>query len=432
VTEAGGAAGRPPGAREIGDLLRALAPEVLGAMVRRYGRFGACEDAVQEAMLEAVASWPARGVPERPRGWLLTVASRRLIDEVRSEHARRRREQDHAAASLPPEQEPGPGTGDRLDRDDSLALLFLCCHPALSGPSQVALTLRAVGGLSTAQIAAAFLVPEATMAQRISRAKQAIAASGARFEMPAAAEQPARLLIVTHVLYLIFNEGYTATAGAGLTAPELSGEAIRLTRWLHRLLPREPEITGLLALMLLTEARRGARTAPDGSLIVLDQQDRSAWDQALITEGLELISSVLPRGDVGPYQVQAAIAAVHDEATTMDATDWPQILGLYELLEQLAPGPMVSLNRAVAVAMVAGPGAGLDLLAALESDRRLAGHHRLHATRAHLLEMAGEPAGAVAGYREAARRTTSLPERRYLLSRAARLDRNRPAKDAGN
>jgi RNA polymerase sigma factor (sigma-70 family) len=429
VTEAGGAAGRPPGAREIGDLLRALAPEVLGAMVRRYGRFGACEDAVQEAMLEAVASWPARGVPERPRGWLLTVASRRLIDEVRSEHARRRREQDHAAASLPLEQEPAPGTGDRLDRDDSLALLFLCCHPELSGPSQVALTLRAVGGLSAAQIAAAFLVPEATMAQRISRAKQAIAASGARFEMPAAGEQPARLRIVTHVLYLIFNEGYTATAGAGLTAPELSGEAIRLTRWLHRLLPQEPEITGLLALMLLTEARRGARTAPDGSLIALDQQDRSAWDQALITEGLELISSVLPRGDVGPYQVQAAIAAVHDEAKTMDATDWPQILGLYELLEQLAPGPMVSLNRAVAVAMVAGPGAGLDLLAALESDRRLAGHHRLHATRAHLLEMAGEPAGAVAGYREAARRTTSLPERRYLLSRAARLAGNRPTEN---
>ncbi len=417
-----------PGAPDIGELLRELAPQVLGALVRRYGEFGACEDAVQEAMLEAVASWPARGVPESPKGWLVTVASRRLIDEVRSEHARRRREQDHAAASAPLEQPPGPGPDhdEGLDRDDSLTLLFLCCHPALSGPSQVALTLRAVGGLSTTQIAAAFLVPEATMAQRISRAKRAIAASGARFELPGPAERPERLRIVLHVLYLIFNEGYTATAGAGLTAPELSGEAIRLTRWLHRLLPQDPEITGLLALMLLTEARRAARTGPDGSLVALDQQDRGAWDHALIAEGVALISSVLPLGEVGPYQVQAAIAAVHDEAPAMAATDWPQILALYELLEQLAPGPMVSLNRAVAVAMVAGPDAGLDLLAALESDRRLAGHHRLHATRAHLLEMAGDATGAVASYREAARRTTSVPERRYLLARAARLGVREP------
>jgi RNA polymerase sigma factor (sigma-70 family) len=411
-----------PGAPDIGELLRELAPQVLGALVRRYGEFGACEDAVQEAMLEAVASWPASGVPESPKGWLVTVASRRLIDEVRGEHARRRREQDHAVASAPLEQPPGPGP----DHDDSLTLLFLCCHPALSGPSQVALTLRAVGGLSTAQIAAAFLVPEATMAQRISRAKQAIAASGARFELPGPAERPERLRIVLHVLYLIFNEGYAATAGAGLTAPELSGEAIRLTRWLHRLLPQDPEITGLLALMLLTEARRAARTGPDGSLVALDQQDRGAWDHALIAEGVALISSVLPLGEVGPYQVQAAIAAVHDEAPAMAATDWPQILALYELLEQLAPGPMVSLNRAVAVAMVAGPDAGLDLLAALESDRRLAGHHRLHATKAHLLEMAGDATGAVASYREAARRTTSVPERRYLLARAARLGVREP------
>jgi RNA polymerase sigma factor (sigma-70 family) len=406
-------------AQDIGQLLRELAPQVLGAMVRRYGRFGACEDAVQEAMLEAVASWQARGVPDNPKGWLLTVASRRLIDEVRSEHARRRREQDHAAATAPLEPpESGP------DRDDSLTLLFLCCHPALSGPSQIALTLRAAGGLTTAQIAAAFLVPEATMAQRISRAKQAIAASGARFELPGPAERPARLRIVLHVLYLIFNEGYTATAGADLTAPELSGEAIRLTRWLHRLLPHDPEITGLLALMLLTEARRAARTGADGSIVPLAQQDRRIWDKTLVAEGLELISSALPAGEVGPYQVQAAIAAVHDEAETMDATDWPQILGLYELLEQLAPGPMVSLNRAVAVAMVAGPEAGLDLLAALESDRRLVGHHRLHATRAHLLEMSGDSPGAAASYREAARRTTSIPERRYLLGRAARLPGN--------
>jgi predicted RNA polymerase sigma factor len=259
------------------------------------------------------------------------------------------------------------------------------------------------------------------MAQRISRAKQAIRASGARFELPGPDERPARLAIVLHVLYLIFNEGYTATAGARLTAPELSGEAIRLTRWLHRLLPQDPEIAGLLALMLLTDARRAARTAPDGSLIPLDEQDRGKWDRDRIAEGVELLSAVLPVGPVGPYQVQAAIAAVYDEAESMDATDWPQILGLYDLLEQLAPGPVVSLNRAVAVAMVDGPAAGLDLLRALESDQRLAGHHRLHATRAHLLEMAGDGPAATASYREAARRTTSLPERRYLAERAARL-----------
>jgi len=411
---AGGTApGEAPGARDIWELLRELAPEVLGALVRRYGQFGACEDAVQEAMLEAVTSWPARGLPDSPKGWLLTVASRRLIDDVRSEHARRRRE----AAAAPPEQAQEPGS----DRDDSLSLLFLCCHPALSGPSQLALTLRAVGGLSTAQIAAAFLVPEATMAQRISRAKQAIKANGARFELPGPAERPARLGIVLHVLYLIFNEGYTATTGASLTAPELSGEAIRLTRWLHRLLPQDPEITGLLALMLLTDARRAARTGPDGSLIPLGRQDRSRWDRERIAEAVALLAEVLPAGQVGPYQVQAAIAAVHDEAESMEATDWPQILGLYELLERLAPGPVVSLNRAVAVAMVSGPAAGLDLLHTLESDQRLAGHHRLHATRAHLLEMSGDHQAAVASYREAARRTTSLPEQRYLTGRAAQL-----------
>jgi predicted RNA polymerase sigma factor len=264
-------------------------------------------------------------------------------------------------------------------------------------------------------------VPEATMAQRISRAKQTIKDSGARFEMPDPAERMARLGIVLHVLYLIFNEGYTATAGSGLTVVELSAEAIRLTRWLHRLLPDDAEVTGLLALMLLTDARRAARTGPDGSLIPLAEQDRGRWDGERIAEGVALVSMALPAGQPGPYQVQAAIAAVHDEAASVDSTDWPEILGLYDLLERLAPGPMVSLNRAVAVAMVDGPAAGLDVLGQLESDRRLAGHHRLHATRAHLLEMSGDPAGAVASYREAARRTTSLPERRYLAARAARL-----------
>jgi predicted RNA polymerase sigma factor len=345
------------------------------------------------------------------------VASRRLIDEVRSEHARRRRELDHAA-EVPLSQSLAEGVPDA---DDSLTLLFLCCHPSLSGPSQIALTLRAAGGLTTAQIAAAFLVPEATMAQRISRAKQTIKASGARFAMPEPAERDSRLHIVLHVLYLIFNEGYAATAGPDLTAPQLSAEAIRLTRWLHRLLPADGEVTGLLALMLLTDARRAARAAPDGRLVPLDEQDRAVWDRDRIAEGVALISETLPKGRVGPYQVQAAIAAVHDEAETMDATDWPQILGLYDLLERIAPSPLVTLNRAVAVAMVAGPAAGLDALSPLDSDPRLATYHRLLATRAHLLEMSGDAAAAAASYREAARRTTSLPERRYLTGRAMRL-----------
>jgi RNA polymerase sigma factor (sigma-70 family) len=405
--------------QELERLLRELAPQVLGVLVRRYGQFDACEDAAQEAMLQAVVQWPAEGVPASPRGWLVTVASRRLVDEVRSEHARRRRELGQAA-EVPQAEAPGEGAPDT---DDSLALLFLCCHPSLTGPSQIALTLRAVGGLTTAQIAAAFLVPEATMAQRITRAKQTIKASGARFAMPGPAERDARLQSVLHVLYLIFNEGYAATAGADLMVPELSAEAIRLTRWLHRLLPADGEVTGLLALMLLTDARRAARVGPDGRLVPLDEQDRTGWDRDRIAEGVALISEVLPQGRVGPYQVQAAIAAVHDEATTMETTDWPQILGLYDLLARIAPSPLVSLNRAVALAMVAGPAAGLNVVSALESDRRLATYHRVLATRAHLLEMSGDAAAAAADFREAARRTTSLPERRYLADRALRLAR---------
>jgi RNA polymerase sigma factor (sigma-70 family) len=401
----------------IPELLRELTPSVLGTLVRRFGQFDACEDAMQEALLAAVQAWPAHGRPENPKGWLLTVASRRMIDEVRSDHARRRREQEHAAGA----ERLDEVAGDAQDRDDSLALLFLCCHPALSDPSQVALTLRAVGGLSTAQIAAAFLVPEATMAQRISRAKQAIKASGARFEMPGPADRMERLGIILHVLYLTFNEGYTTTTGAALTRTELSAEAIRLARWLHRLLPADSEVTGLLALMLLTDARRPARTGQDGRLIPLDEQDRSRWDRDRIAEGVTLLTAALPAGQPGPYQIQAAIAAVHDEAGSVEDTDWSEILGLYDLLDQLIPGPMVSLNRAVAVAMVAGPDAGLAVLDELEADDRLAGHHRLHSTRAHLLEMAGDSAEAKAGYERAAGRTASEPERAYLLDRAARL-----------
>jgi len=412
--------------RRVEDLLRELAPQVLGTLTSRYGQFDACEDATQEALLKAAQRWPEDGIPQSPRAWLLTVASRVLIDEFRSDSSRRRRE-DAVFAATPQSEllgRPADSIADpdqAADRDDSLKLLFLCCHPSLSVPSQIALTLRAVGGLTTAQIAAAFLVPEATMAQRISRAKATIESGGIRFEMPQG-EAGERLRAVQHVLYLIFNEGYTASSGEDLTAPSLSDEAIRLARLLRRLLPEDGETAGLLALMLLTDARRPARTLPDGALVPLAEQDRTRWTSASIAEGVALISQALPRGAVGPYQLQAAIAAVHDEAPTMDDTDWPQILGLYDLLEKAAPNPMTTLNRAVAVAMVYGPQAGLELVASLESDGRMAPNHRLLATRAHLRELAGDRDGAVSDYRQAARRTASVPERRYLAGRAAALD----------
>jgi RNA polymerase sigma factor (sigma-70 family) len=396
----------------VEDLLHRLAPQVLGALVRRYGRFDACEDAVQEALLAAALQWPVEGEPDDPAAWLITVASRRLADQLRSEGARRRRE-EAVAAEVP--------AGEAVDEDDTLTLLFMCCHPALSPPSQLALTLRAVGGLTTAQIASAFLVPEATMAQRISRAKQRIRATGIPFRMPPESERDERLRVVLHVLYLIFNEGYTATSGPDLQRLELTREAIRLTRELRRLLPDDGEVAGLLALMLLTDARRAARTRPDGALVPLAKQDRALWDRELIREGVELVTDTLARAPIGPYQVQAAIAAIHDEAPRADDTDWPQILALYEVLERLSPNPMVTLNRAVAVAMVHGPRAGLDLLETLDDDDRVSAHHRLDVVRGHLLEMAGDHAAAITSYRTAARRTTSLPERRYLEGRAARL-----------
>jgi RNA polymerase sigma factor (sigma-70 family) len=411
------------GAAEVEGLLRELAPQVLGVLVRRYGQFDLCEDAVQEALLAAAVQWPADGVPERPRGWLVTVASRRMTDQVRGESARRRREEAVATAS-PADEWVAPGADADLPAaaDDTLTLLFLCCHPALSPPSQVALTLRAVGGLTTAQVARAFLVPEATMAQRISRAKQTIKAAGARFAMPPPAERAERLRVVLQVLYLIFNEGYTASSGPDLQRADLTTEAIRLARELHRLLPGDGEVAGLLALLLLTDARRPARSRPDGSLVPLAEQDRSRWDAAAVAEGVALISSALARAPVGPYQLQAAIAAVHDEAARADDTDWRQILVLYELLAQVAPSPVVTLNHAVALAMVRGPEAGLALLATLDGDGRMAGNHRLEAVRAHLLELAGDTAAARERYRAAARHTTSLPEQRYLEGRAARLE----------
>jgi len=393
------------------NLLRDLAPQVLGMLVRRYGQFDAAEDAVQEALLAASVQWPREGVPESPRSWLVSVASRRLVDEFRSDNARRRRETATAAE---------PDGHEVPNRDDTLVLLFLCAHPALSPPSQLALTLRAVGGLSTAEIAAAFLVPEATMAQRISRAKQTIRRSGQGFDPPSpGAERAERLRVVRQVLYLIFNEGYTASGGPALQRAELTAEAIRLARMLSALVPGDHETAGLLALMLLTDARRPARTAPDGALVPLDRQDRSRWSKEQIAEGVELISTTLGRGPIGPYQVQAAIAALHDEAGSDAETDWPQILALYEVLERLSPGPVVTLNRAVAVARTHGPLAGLAVLGDLAGDARMAGNHRVEAVRAHLLERAGFTAEAHAAYLLAAKLTTSVPEQRYLAARAA-------------
>ena len=393
------------------DLLREQAPQVLGVLVRRFGDFDAAEDAVQEALIAAARHWPAEGVPANPRGWLIQTAVRKMTDQLRSEQARRRRE-DAAAMAEPP-------ATDVTGRDDTLILLFMCCHPALTPASAIALTLRAVGGLTTAEIANAFLVPESTMAQRISRAKQRIKASGVPFGMPEGEERAQRLRSVLHVLYLIFNEGYASSIGADLHRTELSGEAIRLARMVHATLPEDGEVGGLLALMLLTDARRPARTGAHGELIPLAEQDRSRWDRDLIAEGTALITGALARGVIGEYQMQAMIAAVHDEAASVEDTDWPQILTLYGLLERMTGNPMVALNRAIAAAMVHGPAAGLKLLEPL--DEPLGGHYRLDAVRAHLYEMAGDTQAAMAHYRAAAARTTSIPEQQYLTTQAARL-----------
>jgi RNA polymerase sigma factor (sigma-70 family) len=400
------------------DLLRDLAPRVLGALVRRYGDFAACEDAVQEALLAAAMRWPLDGVPDNPRAWLVVTASRKLVDAARSEQARRRREQLAAAQDEPLHKGALFGGGRPAEHDDTLTLLFLCCHPALTPASAIALTLRAVGGLGTAEIASAFLVPEATMARRITRAKQTIKDSAAPFRLPAADERPGRLRSVLHVLYLMFNEGYTASGGAQVHRVELSGEAIRITRLLHASIGSAPEVTGLLALMLLTDARRPARAADDGRLVPLDEQDRTRWDRALIAEGTALLDGAVRSGAMGEYQLQAAIAALHDRAERVEDTDWPQIVALYGLLERMTGNPVVALNRAVATAMAYGPEEGLRLLEPVA--QRLGDHHRLLAVRAHLLEMSGDAAGAAEHYRAAAARTASLPERRYLIERAAR------------
>jgi RNA polymerase sigma factor (sigma-70 family) len=405
---------------DLESLLRELAPQVLGAVVRRYGNFDIAEDAVQEAMLAAATQWPSEGAPDNPNGWLITVAARRLTDLLRSEQARRRREDTVARWELPTGQ-PEPANSP-ADSDDTLILLFMCCHPVLSPLSQIALTLRAVGGLTTAEVARAFLVSEGTTTRRITRAKQQIKDSGIPFRLPASAERAERLASVLHVLYLIFTEGYAATAGPRLHRIELSTEAIRLTRMVHKALPEDGEVAGLLALMLLTNARSAARTTAAGELVPLAEQDRSLWNSDDIAEGVALITDALPRGTVGPYQLQAAIAAIHDEAPSAQHTDWPQIKALYELLLQTSDNPMVALNHAVAVAMADGPAAGLERVQTLAKEKRLAEDHRLYAVRAHLLEMTGDTAGAREAYLAAARRATNLPQQRYLNRQAAKLD----------
>ncbi len=400
----------PQSGDPVEDLLREMAPQVLGALVRRYGDFDAAEDAAQEALLAAATRWPRDGVPANPRGWLVQTGGRRLIDQLRSERSRRSRESLAARQEAPTEVS---------DQDDTLIVLFMCCHPALTAASAIALTLRAVGGLTTAEIASAFLVGEATMAQRISRAKQRIKASGVPFRMPTTDEQAARLRLVLHVLYLIFNEGYASTSGDELHRTELSEEAIRLTRLVQRMLPDDAEVMGLLALMLLIDARRPARTTGAGELISLADQDRTLWDRALLAEGVALVNRAIGSGAVGEYQLQAAITALHDQAPNAGDTDWPQILALYGLLEQMTGNPVVTLNRAVAAAMAHGPSAGLAVLDTV--DERLAGYYRLDAVRAHLLEMAGDSTAALANYRAAAHRATNLREQRYLAAQAARL-----------
>jgi RNA polymerase sigma factor (sigma-70 family) len=402
-------------------LLRSLAPQVLGALVRRYGDFGAAEDAVQEALTAAAFQWPRTGVPENPRAWLIQVAARKLTDQIRSESARRRRETKIVLEKLPEENVVRPPDEGRVEEDDALVLLFMCCHPALSRPSAIALTLRAVGGLTTPEIASAFLVPEATMAQRISRAKQSIKSSGVGFVMPPTEERSESLGAVLHVLYLIFNEGYVTSSGEAHQRVDLSREAIRLARAAHELLPQSGEVSGLLALMILTDARRPARSGPNGEIVPLDEQDRSLWNKEAIAEGVRLVTDAMTRGGVGSYVLQAAIAAVHDEAAHTEDTDWPQIVALYGALMLMSDNPMLALNRAVAVAMAQGPAEGLAVLEKLDRDPRIKGHYRLDAVRAHLLERSGKITAALPYYEAAAEKVANIPERNYLLLKIARL-----------
>ncbi|BBH68547.1 RNA polymerase sigma24 factor [Actinoplanes sp. OR16] len=402
----------------LGDVWRREAPHVLGALLRRYGDLGDCEEALQDAAEAAAIQWPVEGMPDAPRAWLITVASRKLIDRARSQAARARRETLDAAQRPEAADEPAGA-----DHDDTLRLFFLCCHPALTRPSQVALCLRSVAGLSVPEIAAAYLVPVRTMTQRLTRARTMLRQAGARFAMPSADEMPGRVAAVLDVCHLVFTEGYARTSGETLLDVRLAEEAIRLLRQLSAALPDHAEVAGALALTLLTHARSPARADAAGDLITLADQDRSLWRADLIAEGVDLLERTLPRGHVGRFQLQAAIAAVHAEAENYEKTDWLQISALYDMLGRVAPSPAVTLNHAVAVAMAHGPAAGLAMTEPLTSDPALHRHHRLHAVRAHLLEMAGDPDAAREQYRTAARLTASLPEQRYLNRRAGALPR---------
>lgn len=403
------------------DAWRRESPHVLAALLRRHGDLGDCEDAAQEAAEAATVQWVRDGVPANPRGWLIAVASRRLIDRVRADRARAGREEAVAAAQ-PSDAYSVPAVDQVAtdDSDDMLRMLVLCCHPSLSRSSQVALTLHAVGGLGTGEIAAAYLVPQRTMTQRLARARSTLRSAGAVFELPSPSELPARIASVLDVCYLLFTEGHTRSAGGALVDWSLTEEAIRLTRQLHSAIPDHDEVAGALALMLLTHARAATRSA-DGNLVPLAEQNRARWDRELIAEGVGLLERVLPRGHVGRFQLQAAIAAVHAEAPTWERTDWPQISILYAMLDRVAPSPVVTLNRAVAVGMAVGSQPGLDLIAPLLDNASMRRHHRTHAVRAHLLEMLGDRTAAVDSYRRAAQLATSVPEQRYLNDRLRRL-----------
>jgi RNA polymerase sigma-70 factor (ECF subfamily) len=371
----------------------------VAVLTRVLGDLDLAEDAVQDAFTVASAKWPAEGVPPSPAGWLITTARNRAIDQLRRESARAAKEAEAVRLTSPAEEE-----------TDQLRLIFTCCHPALAQSAQVALTLRLLGGLSTTEIARAFLVPEPTMAQRIVRAKAKIRYAGIPYRVPGDAELPERLPPVLAVLYLIFNEGYAASSGPALTRDDLCAEAVRLTRMLTGLLPAEPEVAGLLALQLLILARRPARTTMDGAMIRLADQDRSRWDAALVAEGQEIVRACVRRGRPGPYQLQAAINAVHSAAPTVAATDWPAVVQLYDQLLALLPTPVVALNRAIAVAETAGPAAALSLVEALDLDR----YHLFHATRADLLKRLGREAEAAVAYARAAELTGNAAELAFL------------------
>ena len=411
-------------AREtLESVFRRERSQILAVLIRLSGDFALAEDALQEAFAEALVHWPVDGVPPRPGAWITTTARRRAIDVIRrATRFRHRKEvlEQLLAADAESFEEPVVVAGeDGVPRDDRLRLLFTCCHPAISLESQVALTLRTVAGLTTREIARAFLSVESAMAQRLVRAKHKIREAEIPFRVPAAADLPGRLDAVLAVIYLVFNEGYTSSSAPGLVRDDLCAEAIRLGRLLDALMPAQPEVEGLLALMLLHVARRAARTGPDGELITLEQQDRTLWDRTAIEEGCALVETALRRGRVGTYQIQAAIAALHAESSSPDRTDWPQIAALYTLLLRLQPSPVVELNRAVAIGMAAGPSAGLALLDGLEARGALEGYHHLSAARAELLVRRGDRAAAVQIYRRAIAECVNPAERTYLETRLA-------------